>query len=204
MSEIKPYRDLDQAMEVLDNGGHFRNLLAEAGDEVIDAAELAKAAGVISCGSSAFLYLEMALAALSEQDRLAVLALLAPELKPQVEKERPERAALEEMRTLGAGRSIIIEGTPVFTNAISEAAGYLKLPSGIGYKEVPLINHYNTYRLAEGGGKILVASLQNLRLPKERLLLGGVLKERRYDGSETDGGVYLMVQYYTQLQPGED
>jgi hypothetical protein len=50
MREIRPYKTVRGATRALDNGGRFFNLFAKAGDDIVDSAELAKAAGVYSTG----------------------------------------------------------------------------------------------------------------------------------------------------------
>ena len=54
MREQQPYKTLLGAQRALDNGGRFYNMFARSGDEVIDQAELARAAGVYSTGEKVF------------------------------------------------------------------------------------------------------------------------------------------------------
>ncbi len=61
MRQIKPYRTVQGARKLLDNGGRFYHLWSKSGDDVVDVGELARAAGVYSSGTKAFLHFEMAL-----------------------------------------------------------------------------------------------------------------------------------------------
>ena len=54
MRQIKPYQTVWGARKALDNGGRFYNLWTHAGDNVVDAGELARAAGVHSSDVMAF------------------------------------------------------------------------------------------------------------------------------------------------------
>jgi hypothetical protein len=69
MRQIQPYQTAWGARKALDNGGRFYNLWTQAGDNVIDSGELARAAGVHSSDMRAFLHFEMALMDLPEQQK---------------------------------------------------------------------------------------------------------------------------------------
>ena len=66
MRELKPYRTMHDLRTAIDNGGGFYNLFASADDQVVSRGELAKAAGVFTAGTRAFLFLEMATQELSK------------------------------------------------------------------------------------------------------------------------------------------
>ena len=78
---ITPYRTVRGALESLDNGGRFWNLLARAQDERIDASELARATGTLRAGLAAFVAFELSLAELDERERAEVRSHLSPRLK---------------------------------------------------------------------------------------------------------------------------
>ena len=78
MRELRPYKTLSGAQRALDNGGRIYNLLARSGDDIVDASELTKAAGVYLTGIKSFLYLEMALQDLPTDQQRAVVARLSP------------------------------------------------------------------------------------------------------------------------------
>ena len=65
MRELIPYKTYHGAQRALDNGGRFYSMFAKSGDEVIDHAELARAAGVYSTGAKAFLHFEILLTRVS-------------------------------------------------------------------------------------------------------------------------------------------
>ncbi|MGD9404737.1 MAG: hypothetical protein PVH95_06260, partial [Anaerolineae bacterium] len=76
MRQLKPYQTVSGAKRALDNGGRFYNLWAQAGDDVVDAGELARAAGVYSSDIRAFVHFEMALMELLEEQRADVHSML--------------------------------------------------------------------------------------------------------------------------------
>jgi len=90
MREIVPYRTLTGAMKALDNGGRFFNLFADAADDVIEPSELARATGSLSLGAKAFIYFEMALLDLPQEQRAETIALLKPELRQKCEGTETE------------------------------------------------------------------------------------------------------------------
>jgi hypothetical protein len=61
MRQVRPYRTIQCARKSLDNGGRFYHLWTKSGDDVVDAGELARAAGVYSSDIKAFLHFEMVL-----------------------------------------------------------------------------------------------------------------------------------------------
>ena len=89
MRQIQPYQTAWGARKALDNGGRFYNLWTQAGDNVIDGGELARAAGVHSSDMRAFLHFEMALMDLSEQQKTEVRSLLSPALQARLQESRP-------------------------------------------------------------------------------------------------------------------
>ena len=77
MREIKLYKTLIGAQRSLDNGGRFYNVFARSGDDIVDPAELAKAAGVHSAGMKAFLHFEMAMMDLPPEQKDEIVARLS-------------------------------------------------------------------------------------------------------------------------------
>ena len=58
MEMVFPYRNVEDALEELDNGGRFYNFFTKKDDEVVTASELYKAAGVFTGAAQAFLFYE--------------------------------------------------------------------------------------------------------------------------------------------------
>ena len=101
MREIRAYKTVRGAKRALDNGGRFFNLFAKAGDDIVDSAELAKAAGVYSTGMRAFLYFEMALIELPPVERAEVVSRLSPDLELRYQANRPKILAPSSVESKG-------------------------------------------------------------------------------------------------------
>jgi hypothetical protein len=83
LTEVPRLRTFDDAMRVLDNGGRFFDLAAKATDGVLTSGEIARAAGtgVLAPAVLPALFLEMALADLSEDDRRRVIERMDEKLR---------------------------------------------------------------------------------------------------------------------------
>lgn len=115
MRELKPYKTLHGAQRALDNGGRFYNLFAKSGDDIVDPAELAKAAGVHSSGTRAFLHFEMALLDLPAPEQKEIIARHSPELMGKYAQHRPKLFAPSSVENQGrAGETTIVSGYPAF------------------------------------------------------------------------------------------
>jgi hypothetical protein len=115
MRELKPYQTLAGAKAALDNGGRFYNLLTMADDNRISKAELSKAAGVFRSEQAAFLFLDMALADLTDGQRSEVLSLLESKLAKRYKSHGPRRLAASAMASEAQpGQLVVVEGYPRF------------------------------------------------------------------------------------------
>ena len=80
MKDVIPYTNYTSALEALDNGGRFYNLLTKADDEEISLVELAKVAGVFSDKQKMFLFYEMAVQDLTASDQQSLFTNLSENL----------------------------------------------------------------------------------------------------------------------------
>ena len=113
MRQIKPYQTVWGARRALDNGGRFYNLWTQAGDNVVDSGELARAAGVHSSDMRAFLHFEMALMDLPDRQKAEVRSLLSPGLQNRLQKNRPRVLKPSLVESDGAsGVPAIVTGYP--------------------------------------------------------------------------------------------
>jgi len=101
VKKLTPYKNKRFAIAALDNGGRFYNLLTNADDGEISAAELSKAAGVFSDRQQMFIYLEMAVSELNEQSISDIYKHLSPSLKDAAKKYRPTHYSPAEAATKG-------------------------------------------------------------------------------------------------------
>jgi hypothetical protein len=80
MREIKPYQTFRGAQRALDNGGRFYNVFARSGDDILEPAELARAAGVYSSDTKVFLHFEMGIMGLPQEEQEEIVSRLSPDL----------------------------------------------------------------------------------------------------------------------------
>jgi len=208
MREIKPYRTAQGAARALDNGGRFYNLFAKTGDDRVDPAELARAAGVHSAGANAFLYFELALMDLPVAERSEIVARLSPDLRLRYEANRPAILAPSSVEPQGqAGLSTIVSGYPVFVEDKTQFVGFIMLVVPI-ITMIPIMDQYDVYEVFDSPKKrtsrtVVATARGSKRLDFVRTRFGGVLKELRFeDKTGKDHGLYLDTTYYTLLEQG--
>ena len=212
MQEIIPYTGPQEALEALDNGGRFYNLLTRAGDDEVEPAELARAAGVGVIGSRQrmFLFLKMALWSCSPEEQSTVWSHLSDRLRKGAEEHAPQVLDPSEARGQGiAGRSAIITGYPRFLEDRTTFQGFLFMPVYTGkvmtMMPIPIHDSFDVYELRdeESSEVTFLANLRGQpRLPERRTRFGGVLKEtREREDADEPGALVLEGSYLTAL-PG--
>jgi len=204
MREIMPYKTVRGARKALDNGGRFFNLFARADDDVVDSAELAKAAGVYSSGMKALLYFEMALMGLSSDERAEVTGFLSPELRTRYAAQRPRILAPSAVESEGqAGVPAIVSGYPVFVENRSEFLGFIVIVVRAAVL-LPIIDQFDVYEVFDTPDlrepKTVIATTRgSRRLDGVYARFGGVLKELYFDDKTGKAhGFYLEAMYYTR------
>ena len=152
MQRIHPCATLDAALNALDNGGRFYHLFSDARDEVIDAGELARAAGVIGDRQKVWLYFDMALADLSSDHTEQVVRRLSPALREQRARHRPRSIDPADLAGGGvdAGDAVVVTGIPHYTNDESHFRGFITMVTPVTAL-IPIIEVYQTYLLETGG-----------------------------------------------------
>ena len=205
MREIRPYKTLHGARRALDNGGRFYNLFARAGDDVVDPAELARAAGVHSAGMDAFLYFEMALMELPAGERAEIMVQLSPELRARYEARRPMPLVPSAVELDGrAGVSTIVSGYPVFIEDKSEFTGFIIMLVPI-IALIPIMDQFDVYEVYDSPEMrtprtVIATTRGSTRLNGVQTRFGGVLKELQFeDKTGKEHGLFLEASYYTPL-----
>jgi hypothetical protein len=200
-----PYRTARGALKALDNGGRFFNLFAHAGDEVVDAVELARAAGVFSSGIEAFLHFDMALMDLAPEERGQVVAALAPDLLARYTAERPTILAPSAVEAQGrAGSPTIVTGYPVFVEDRTEFRGFVMLVVKT-VMIIPIYDQFDVYEVFDtpecrSPRTVIATARGSKRLDGVVTRFGGILKELYFeDHTSKDHGYYLEVAYYTPV-----
>jgi hypothetical protein len=203
--QLTPYRTLGGALRSLDNGGRFYNLLARAGDEVVEAAELARATGSVSSGTKAFLHFEMALMDLPWDEGGRVIASLSPDLLARYEAERACVMAPSAVEAEGrAGDSAIVTGYPVFVEDRSQFAGFIVLVTPV-IMVLPIFDQFDVYEVFDtpkciAPRTVVATARSSKRLDGAMTRFGGMLRELYFDDQMISGhGLYLEIAYYTPL-----
>ncbi|UCE59740.1 MAG: hypothetical protein JSU63_20150 [Phycisphaerales bacterium] len=210
MREIRPYRTAAGLRKALDNGGRFYNLWSTAGDDIVTKAELAEAAGALTAGSTAFLFLEMAQQDLPVPVQKAAIAMLEPALRKEYQRKRPGTLSPSLVEPEGkAGRSVIVTGYPRLLMGKMEFDGCIMVPIMIGSVStvtmVSIFDRYDVYEVSDdsrlGGPKAIVAVPHGSKFQRsERVRFGGVLKELKYkDKRSKQNRFYLEAVFYTRL-----
>jgi hypothetical protein len=206
MRQIRPYATIEGAKRALDTGGRFYDLWTRAGDEIIDPAELARAAGVYSANTKAFLHLEMALMDLPAPHRTEVLSLLSPDLKGQLAAKRARVLPPSLVESEGnAGVSAIVTGYPTYVEDRTQLQGFVVMITS-GIMVIPIMDQFDVYEVFDTPDHVeprtVVATVRgSKRLDGLRTRFGGVLKELHFeDKTGKDHGLYLEAMYYTPLE----
>lgn len=205
MRQIQPYQTAWGARRALDNGGRFYNLWAQAGDNVIDSGELARAAGVHASDMRAFLHFEMALMDLSEKQKAEVWSLLSPALQTRLQKSRPSVLKPSVVESEGAaGVPAIVTGYPSFVEDRTQLRAFIVLVTPV-ITMIPIMDQFDVYEVydtpEQTERRTLIATVRgSKRLDGVYSRFGGVLKELQFeDKTGKEHGLYLEAMYYTPL-----
>lgn len=209
MRAIETYKTFRGAAKALDNGGRFYNLFAQAGDEVVEAGELARAAGVHTAGAQAFVHFEMALMELPPVEKAEIVARLAPELRRRYEKQRPAFLAPSVVEDEGrAGATAIVEGYPVFVEDKTQVKGFIIMVVPV-MALIPIVDLFDVYEVYDTPEMntprtVIATGRGSKRLEGVWARFGGVLKQMQFeDKTGRDHGLYLETSYYTPLRSEE-
>jgi len=206
MKKIIPYKTPKNALEELDNGGRFYNLITKANDGNINSAELGKVAGIMSDKQKMVLFLELSLSKLSGDSRKEILKTLSPDLKSAIKKYSAQYLLPSEANEKGVlAENSIIEGIPKYLESKSEFNGFIMVPVMTGkvtsFMMIPIIDHYNIYELRDNISSeafLIAHSKESDQLPEKRMTFGGILKElKKKKDEEAPTSNYLEIHYYS-------
>ena len=208
MQTVTPYREYDGALRSLDNGGRFYNIFTRADDDEVSPVELAKAAGVYSDRQKMFLFYEMAVRDLGEDDKQSLFDSLSEDLQAAYQEHRPQSLLPSEADSKGvASRSAVLTGYPHFVEDRTVFRGCIMVPISTGkvvtFSMIPIMDHYDVYELKDDSSpeKTFIANVRgSQRLPVNLHRFGGILKETSVDeGGEKVGRLFLEALYCTRL-----
>jgi len=207
MRKIEPHHTLRDALHALDNGGRFYNLSARPADDLIEAAELARAAGAYSAGAIAFLYLEMALMALTPGEKAHVVSLLSPELAARYAASRPRRLEPSAADAAArAGEPAILSGYAVFVQDKTQLRNVVVKAGPVTV--TPISDSFDLYEVfatpdLDSSRALVAVPRGSPDLDRTWNTFGGILKAYVYaDKAGRRRGLYLEAVYHAPGKPG--
>lgn len=208
MKQIVPYQNIEEALAQLDNGGRFYNLFSKAKDEEINAAELAKVAGLFSEKQQLILFLELSISRLSKQDQVTIISKLDDKLRKDFLKYKAQELMPSEAEERGIlSSNAILTGVPRIKDSKSEFKGVILIPVSAGkvitVMPVPIIDQYDIYEIRDehSAEVFLIAHYRGKGLlPEEKINVAGVLKDIEVEVNGTARHrKFLEINYYQLL-----
>jgi hypothetical protein len=205
MRRITPYKTTRGALAALDNGGRFYNFGTDADDGQIEPSELAKVAGVFTSGQSMFLYFDLALSRLSEEEVGRIHAAMSPALQEAYARYRPRHFSPQLANRGGrAGMAAVVRGVPHFVKSKTDFNGFIMMPMMAGnvttFMMIPIMDQYDVYELRDEktDREFLIAHARGQRRLREtEQTFGGVLKElNRGKAKIAKKRLFLECVYY--------
>ncbi|MBM7073856.1 hypothetical protein JQC92_17755 [Shewanella sp. 202IG2-18] len=204
MRLVLPFYTVKDALTELDNGGHFFNIFTDASDGEIEQAELAKVAGLFSDQQKMFLYLDMVLSELTEEDADTVIGSLSEKLQQQYLLKKPQHlASTVEAQPDKLGSSIIISGTPKLVESKADFNGFIMVPITLNnvttFSLIPIFDQYDVYQISDKSTEktfVIAHTQSHQKLEEVPTTFGGTLKElqRKSEQSQT---IFLEIVYYS-------
>jgi len=208
MKKITPFKNSNEAIATLDNGGRFYNILTKADDGIISKSELGKVGGIFNDKQQMILFLELSISTLDQEKRKAVISKLEGDLQQVYTKFKPMELLPSEGESKGViAANTIITGIPKLTESKSDFMGFLMIPIISGnvttFTMIPLMDIYDVYELRdeETDANVLIAHVKGKeKLPEKKIKVAGVLKELKSDIDEKVASkMFLEGLYFMEI-----
>jgi hypothetical protein len=209
MKKIEPFRNYNDALSTLDNGGRFYNILTKADDGVISKAELGKVGGIFYDKQQMILFFELSISKLDDEKRNVVISKLDENLQQTYLKYKPIELLPSEAYSKGIiASNTIITGIPTLIESKSEFIGFIMIPIVTGkvttFTMIPLIDMFDVYEIRDEASdeNFLIAHAKGAtKLPKKKIKVAGVLKELRSDQKERAASKrFLEAIYHMEIR----
>jgi hypothetical protein len=209
MKKIEPFRNFNDALSNLDNGGRFYNILTKADDGIISKAELGKVGGIFYDKQQMILFLELSISKLDAEKRNAVISKLEENLKKLYIKYKPVELLPSEAHTKGIiAANTIITGVPTLIESKSQFVGFIMIPIVTGkvttFTMIPLIDMYDVYEIRDEASdeNFLIAHTKGAtKLPRKKIKVAGVLKELKSNRKEAVASKrFLEAIYHMEIR----
>ncbi|WP_211324733.1 hypothetical protein [Chitinophaga skermanii] len=195
MEKITPFKNAEEAIASLDNGGRFYNIFTHANDQVITEAEVGKVAGMFADKQQSILFFELATQLLDETSKAAVIAQFDEKLQASYEQFKPVPFAAATV-----SNNVIMQGIPHHVDSKMKFTGFMMVPVGTVFTMIPLAHYYEAYELRNEQGEELMMIAHKKgkeKLPARPITLAGVMKEMK-DMDKTTEGQFVEVSYYVE------
>ena len=205
MKRIIPYKEVNEAVLSLDNGGRFYNLLTKSNDGLINQSELGKVGGLFNDKQKMILFLEMSMSSLNSEEKEIILSKLDEDLKQTYTKYKSQKLLPSEANTKGiVAANAILTGVPKLIDKKSDFNGFIMVPIMAGkamtFVMIPIIDNYNVYELRDEktSETFLIAHSRNSeKLPSEKIIIAGLLKELQSGKNDNNKKIkFLEANYY--------
>ncbi len=205
MKRISPYKEINEAILSLDNGGRFYNLLTKSNDGVITQSELGKIGGLFNNQQKMILFLELSMTFLEDEEKKIIIEKLDKELKQTYFNFKPQNLLPSEADGKGIiASNAILTGVPKLVDKKSDFNGFIMVPIMAGkamtFVMIPIIDTYNVYELRDEKSSetfIIAHSRNSKQLPNEKIIIGGLLKELKSGKGEKSKTLkFLEANYY--------
>lgn len=204
MEKITPYKQVNDALLSLDNGGRFYNLQTKADDGIISQAELGKVGGIFGNKQKMILFLELSISKLNSNEQEIVISKLDEKLKADYFKYKPQNLLPSEVTEKGiVASNVILTGIPRLIEAKSDFMGFIMVPMLIGqvttFTLIPLIDEYDVYELRDEESSetfIIAHSKNSKKLPHKKTVIAGVLKELETEQNENGTKKPFLEVFY--------
>jgi hypothetical protein len=205
MEKIIPFKNRQEALTALDNGGRFYNLLTNANDGKISTAELAKAAGVFSDEQKMWIYFEIVTTGFSSEGKTMVIQQFSDDLQAGYKKQTIKHLLPSQIKQkVKPSQAVIVTGVPKLIDAKSELLVFIMAPITAGsvttFSMIPIFEQYDVYEMKDEitSDEILIAHHTGKgKLPSTKISCGGVVKEFKKDkNDEASKDMFLEVLYY--------
>lgn len=209
MKKIQPYKNIYEAIQSLDNGGRFYNILTKADDGIINQAELGKVGGIFNSKQQMILFFEMSTLELNQKEKDIIISKFDNSLISSYQKYKSQELLPSEAQLKGViSSNAIITGIPKLIDSKSEFNGFIMFPIMAGsvttFMMIPIIDEYDVYELKdeESSETFLIAHLKDSeKLPQKKMIIGGVLKELQTNEKEDKAeGKFLEAVYHLRIE----
>ena len=208
MKKIEPYRNINDAISNLDNGGRFYNILTKADDGIISKSELGKVGGIFNDKQQMILFLELSISKLDNGKKNVIISKLDENLQKIYLKHKAIKRLPSEADSKGIiAANTIITGIPKLTKSKTDFIGFIMIPVMIGnvttFSLIPLIDIYDVYELRDekSSQSFLIAHSKGTnKLPEKKIKVAGVLKELKANKNEKKASkMFLEAVYHMEI-----